>query len=195
MDKLWNNLFSLQGENVNLIPISMDHLEGLWEAAKPNEIWTYMATKVRSKNEMEQMIKAALKARENGSEYTFTVVNNENQVIGSTRFLDISPRHKSAEIGSTWYHPDVWRTKVNTECKFLLLTHAFENWNLTRVQLKTDSRNERSQQAIARIGAVKEGILRKDRIISDGYTRDTVFFSILCHEWDNVRTELKLKLQ
>jgi len=173
----------------------MDHLDGLWEAAQPDEIWTYMATKVRSKDEMEQMINAAINGRENGTEYAFTVVNNENQIIGSTRFLDILPSHNSAEIGSTWYHPDVWRTKVNTECKFLLLRHAFDVWNLTRVQLKTDSRNIRSQQAIARIGAVKEGVLRKDRIISDGYVRDTVFFSILKDEWQDVCTQLKMKLQ
>ncbi|MFP5115101.1 GNAT family N-acetyltransferase [Bacillaceae bacterium C204] len=195
MVKLWNDLFSLHGETVKLIPISMDHLDGLWEAAQPDEIWTYMATKVRSKDEMEQMINAAINGRENGTEYAFTVVNNENQIIGSTRFLDILPRHNSAEIGSTWYHPDVWRTKVNTECKFLLLRHAFDIWNLTRVQLKTDSRNIRSQQAIARIGAVKEGVLRKDRIISDGYVRDTVFFSILKDEWQDVFIQLKLKLQ
>ncbi|NHC38794.1 GNAT family N-acetyltransferase [Bacillus sp. MM2020_1] len=195
MTKLWDELFSLQGETVKLIPISMDHLEDLWEAAKPDEIWTYMATKVRSKKEMEDMIIAALKARENGTEYTFTVVNNENRVIGSTRFLDILPRHSSAEIGSTWYHPDVWRTKVNTECKFLLLMYAFDVWKLTRIQLKTDSRNIRSQHAIARIGAIKEGVLRKDRIISDGYVRDTVFFSILCDEWKEVSTQLNIKLQ
>jgi N-acetyltransferase len=195
MDKLWSELFSLEGETVKLIPVSMDHLEDLWEAAKPDEIWTYMATKVRTKDEMKQMINSALKDRENGTGYTFTVVNNEYRVIGSTRFLDILTQHKSAEIGSTWYHPDVWRTKVNTECKFLLLKLAFERWNLTRVQLKTDSRNVRSQLAIARLGAVKEGILRKDRIISDGYVRDTIFFSILCDEWKQVSTQLKLKLQ
>jgi N-acetyltransferase len=195
MDKLWSELFSLEGETIKLIPVSMDHLEDLWEAAKPDEIWTYMATKVRTKDEMKQMIDSALKDRENGTGYTFTVVNNEDRVIGSTRFLDILTQHKSAEIGSTWYHPDVWRTKVNTECKYLLLKLAFETWDLTRVQLKTDSRNLRSQQAIARLGAVKEGILRKDRIISDGYVRDTVFFSILCDEWKQVCTQLKLKLQ
>lgn len=195
MDKLWSGLFSLEGETVKLIPVSIDHLEDLWEAAKPDEIWTYMATKVRTKDEMKQMINSAIKDRENGTGYTFTVVNNEDRVIGSTRFLDILPQHKSAEIGSTWYHPDVWRTKVNTECKYLLLKLAFETWNLTRVQLKTDSRNIRSQKAIARLGAVKEGILRKDRIISDGYVRDTVFFSILCDEWQEVSTQLKLKLE
>ncbi|MEH7075359.1 GNAT family N-acetyltransferase [Neobacillus drentensis] len=195
MTKLWNDLFTLQGETVKLIPISMDHLNGLWEAARPDEIWTYMATKVRSKDEMEQMIKAARIAREKGTEYTFTVIDNENRIIGSTRFLDILPRHKSAEIGSTWYHPDVWRTRVNTECKFLLLRHAFDVWNLTRVQLKTDSRNIKSQKAIARIGGVKEGVLRKDRVISDGYVRDTVFFSILSNEWINVNAHLKMMLQ
>lgn len=195
MDKLWSELFSLEGETVKLIPVSMDHLEDLWEAAKPEEIWTYMATKVRTKDEMKHMINSSIKGRENGTEYTFTVVNNEDRVVGSTRFLDILPQHKSAEIGSTWYHPEVWRTKVNTECKLLLLKLAFETWNLTRVQLKTDSRNIRSQLAIARLGAVKEGILRKDRVISDGYVRDTVFFSILCDEWKEVSTQLKLKLQ
>ena len=195
MTKLWNDLFSLQGESIKLIPISMDHLDGLWEAAQPEEIWTFMATKVRSKDDMEQMIKAAINARETGTEYTFTVIDTENQIIGSTRFLDILPRHKSAEIGSTWYHPDVWRTRVNTECKYLLLNHAFEVWKLTRVQLKTDSRNIRSQQAIARIGGVKEGVLRKDRVISDGYVRNTVFFSILSDEWEQVSDQLKNKLQ
>ncbi|WP_035445037.1 GNAT family N-acetyltransferase [Bacillus sp. UNC41MFS5] len=195
MTKLWNDLFSLQGETVKLIPVNMNHLDGLWEAAKPDEIWTYMATKIRSREEMEQMINAAIKARENGTDYTFTVVDNKNHIIGSTRFLDILPNHNSAEIGSTWYHPNVWRTKVNTECKFLLLSHAFDVWNLTRVQLKTDSRNIRSQKAIARIGAMKEGVLRKDRIISDGYVRDTVFFSILRDEWEDISTHLKDTLQ
>jgi RimJ/RimL family protein N-acetyltransferase len=192
---LWDELFSLQGETVKLIPISMEHVDGLWEAAKPAEIWTFMASKVRNKEEMEQMIKSALKERDNRTQYTFTVLDNENRVIGSTRYLDVLPAHKSAEIGSTWYHPEVWRTKVNTECKLLLFKHAFETWNLTRVQLKTDSRNLRSQEAIGRLGAVKEGTLRKDRVISGGYTRDTVFFSILHDEWEVVKSGLIDKLQ
>ena len=192
--KLWNELFSLQGGSVRLIPINMDHQDGLWEAAKPDDIWTYMATKVRSHAEMGQMIKAAIRDRDKGTQYTFTVLDNQNRIVGSTRFLDISAFHKSVEIGSTWYHPDVWRTKVNTECKLLLLEHAFEKWNLTRVQLKTDSRNIRSQTAIARLGAVKEGTLRKDRVISDGYVRDTVYFSILYTEWKDVKEGLLKKL-
>jgi RimJ/RimL family protein N-acetyltransferase len=193
--KLWNEIFSLQGKTVKLVPIHIDHLDDLWEAAKPDEIWTFMATKIRTKDEMKQMIKSALIDSENGAQYTFTVLDNENRVIGSTRFLDILPIHKSAEIGWTWYHPDVWRTQVNTECKLLLLKHAFETWDFTRVQLKTDLRNLRSQQAIVRLGAVKEGVLRKDRITSDGYARDTVYFSILHDEWEEVKSGLIMKLQ
>lgn len=191
---MWNELFELEGESVSLVPITLDHLGGLWEAAKPDEIWTYMASTIRSREEMEQMIAAAIQKREKGTDYTFVVINQENRIIGSTRYLDISQEHKSLEIGSTWYHPDVWRTRVNTECKYLLLRHAFESWNLRRIQLKTDSRNFRSQQAIERIGAVKEGTLRKDRKISGGYVRDTVFFSILMEEWGTVKKELARKL-
>ena len=192
--KMWNELFELRGEMVRLVPISFDHLEGLWEAAKPDDIWTYMATTVRSKEEMEQMIASSIQKREMGTDYTFTVVNQEDQIIGSTRYLDILSEHRSLEIGSTWYHPDYWRTRVNTECKYLLLRHAFESWQLRRVQLKTDSRNFRSQRAIERVGAVKEGTLRKDRKISGGYVRDTVFFSILRDEWGTVKKELARKL-
>jgi N-acetyltransferase len=141
------------------------------------------------------MIISSIERRKKGSEYTFTVLNQEGQIIGSTRYLDILPEHKSLEIGSTWYHPDSWRTRVNTECKYLLLQHVFENWMFRRVQLKTDSRNLRSQKAIQRIGAVKEGTLRKDRKISGGYVRDTVFFSILNNEWETVKAELEAKLR
>ncbi|MDQ1001978.1 RimJ/RimL family protein N-acetyltransferase [Neobacillus niacini] len=192
--KMWNELFELNGECVRLVPISLDHLDGLWEAAKPDEIWTYMAAAVRSKEEMEQMIASAIQKREKGSDYTFVVINQENRIIGSTRYLDILPEHKSLEIGSTWYHPDDWRTRVNTECKYLLLRHAFETWEIGRVQLKTDSRNLRSQKAIERIGAVKEGTLRKDRKIAGGYVRDTVFYSILQEEWDTLKKKLEGKL-
>lgn len=192
--KLWSELFELKGESVRLVPISLDHLDGLWEAAQPDEIWTYMATTVRSKKEMEQMIVSAIQKRQKGSDYTFVVINQENRIIGSTRFLDILPEHSSLEIGSTWYHPDTWRTRVNTECKYLLLRHAFEIWKIGRVQLKTDSRNLRSQRAIERIGAVKEGTLRKDRKISGGYVRDTVFYSVLQEEWHTVKKKLEGKL-
>jgi N-acetyltransferase len=193
---LWNQLFSLTGETVKLLPMEECHIPSLWEAAKPKEIWEFTAGKVYSLESAQKMVEDALRDREKGVSYPFVVVELvTNKIVGSTRFLDISYAHKSAEIGWTWYNPNVWRTKVNTECKYLMLQHAFENWNLNRVQLKTDARNIRSQNAIQRIGAVKEGVLRKDRIIEDGYIRDTVYYSILRDEWPLVCKLLLEKLK
>ncbi len=114
-----------------------------------------------------------------------------DKIVGSTRFLDISISHRHAEIGWTWLAPHVWRTRINTECKYLLLRHGFETLDLIRVQLKTDRRNLTSQQAIERIGGQKEGILRKHRIMPNGYIRDSVYYSILDEEWPLVKTRLQ----
>jgi N-acetyltransferase len=194
--KIWNELFVLIGNTIKLSPMELIQVPELWEAAKPEEIWEFTAGKVRSLEASLKMVESGIADRERGISYPFVVKElGTNRIVGSTRFLDISSTHKSVEIGWTWYHPNVWKTRVNTECKFLLLQHAFEVWNLNRVQLKTDSRNIRSQRAIERIGGVKEGILRKDRIIEDGYIRDTVFYSILKEEWPEVRKQLISKLQ
>lgn len=188
--------FTLSGDAVELLPLEEIHEDSLWNASDNKEIWTYMATKINTKEELRAEITKALKAKEQGTQHPFVVLHKErNEIVGSTRFLDISSENKSAEIGFTWYHPSVWRTKVNTECKYLLLSHAFENWQLNRVFFKTDSRNIRSQQAISRLGAIKEGVLRKERIISDGYVRDTVYFSILKEEWPHVKKVLLEKLK
>jgi N-acetyltransferase len=194
--KLWNQLFELTGKSVKLIPMEEYHIDDLWKAAKAEEIWDFTYSKVKSLEAMQKVVLSALDDREKGISYPFVVVElQSNRIVGSTRFLDVLPLHKTAEIGWTWYNPSVWRTVVNTECKYLLLQHAFETWNLNRVQLKTDSRNLRSQKAIERIGAIKEGVLRKERIIEDGYIRDTVYYSILNEEWPTVKKELLSKLQ
>jgi N-acetyltransferase len=194
MMKLWDSLFHLTGKTVDLIAMENEHLEGLWKAAEPDEIWTYMASKIRTKGEMRTSIHSAIIDRDKGVQYPFVIFDKVNgRILGSTRYLDISVLNKSAEIGSTWYHPEAWRTRVNTECKLLLLEHAFEKWELTRVQLKTDSRNLRSQAAIARLGAVREGVLRQDRVLSDGFVRDTVYYSILREEWAGVKSQLMEK--
>jgi N-acetyltransferase len=194
--KLWDQLFELKGNSVKLIPMEEHHIDELWEAAKPEKIWDFTYSKVKSLEAMQKMVSIALDEREKGISYPFVVVElQSNRIVGSTRFLDVLPLHKTAEIGWTWYNPSVWRTVVNTECKYLMLQHAFENWNLNRVQLKTDSRNLRSQKAIERIGAMKEGVLRKERIIEDGYIRDTVYYSIVKEEWPGVKKELLSKLQ
>lgn len=194
--KLWNQLFELEGNAVKLIPMEVTHIDDLWEAAKSEKIWDFTYSKIKSLEAMQKMVLTALDDREKGISYPFVVVElQSNRIVGSTRFLDVLPLHKTAEIGWTWYNPSVWRTIINTECKYLLLQHAFENWNLNRIQLKTDSRNLRSQKAIERIGAKKEGVLRKERIIEDGYIRDTVYYSILNEEWPEVKKGLLSKLQ
>ncbi|MDP4170075.1 MAG: GNAT family protein [Bacillota bacterium] len=186
--KMWESLFNLEGKGVQLLPMEMEHVDGLWEFASKNEIWTYMPSKVRTKNDLEMIMKLALEEREKGLQYPFVVLDKtNNKLVGSTRYLDISSNNKSLEIGWTWYDPAVWRSHVNTECKFMLLEHAFQTWNSNRVQFKTDLRNIRSQTAIGRLGAQKEGILRKDRVLSDGFVRDTVVFSILKEEWPKRR--------
>lgn len=193
--RLWNELSSLHGETVELLPLRENHLDTLWKAGENLDIWTYMASKINSKDQLKEEIIKAINEREKGLQYPFVVLHKErNEIVGSTRYLDISIANKSTEIGFTWYNPSIWRTKVNTECKLLLLTHAFETWDMNRVFFKTDARNIRSQEAIARLGAIKEGVLRKDRITSDGYIRDTVFYSILKEEWPEVKVNLVEKL-
>lgn len=194
--KLWDKFFELTGETVMLLPMEEKHISDLWEAAKPEEIWEFTSGKVGSLEESYKMVESALVDREKGISYPFVIKElKTGKIVGSTRFLDVSPFHKSVEIGWTWYNPSVWRTRINTECKFLLLEHAFEKWNLNRVQFKTDARNVRSQKAIERIGGVKEGILRQDRVIHNGYIRDTVFYSILKEEWPQIRKQLVSKLE
>jgi len=125
----------------------------------------------------------------------FAVVDTlRNRIVGSTRLADISFPNRGVEIGWTWLDPSVWRTPINTECKYLLLKHCFETLDMIRVCLKTDSRNVRSQRAIERLGARREGILRSHRILPDGYARDSVYYSILASEWPDVRQTLEHSL-
>lgn len=186
----------IEGRSVTLIPMEIGQLDDLWKAADAQEIWEYTASKIMSREDMKQTIEAAAAERERGTQIPFVVVYKTNsRIIGSSRYLDLSETHKTLEIGWTWYHPDYWRTSVNTETKFLMLQYAFEELGMNRVQFNTDARNIRSQTAIARLGAKKEGVLRKHRIIADGYVRDTVVFSILKEEWPEVKSALQEKMK
>jgi N-acetyltransferase len=185
----------IEGSSVILLPMEPDQVEELWNAAEPQEIWEFTSSKIRSKGEMKLTVEAAIKERELGNQIPFVIIEKSTgKIIGSSRFLDVSEKNKSLEIGWTWYHPDFWRSAVNTETKFLLLQYAFEEMKMNRVQFCTDSRNVRSQNAIQRIGAQKEGILRKHRIIADGYVRDTVVYSIIQEEWPVVKSILLGKM-
>ncbi|WP_079509363.1 GNAT family N-acetyltransferase [Mesobacillus jeotgali] len=186
----------LQGETVRLIPMELDQLDNLWEAGKNQSIWEFTSSKIRSKEDMKKVIEAAKMERDKGTQIPFAVVDMQtDKIIGSSRYMDISKAHKSLEIGWTWYNPEYWRTGVNTETKFLMLQHAFEKLDMNRVQFCTDSRNVRSQTAIVRLGASREGVLRKHRIIADGYVRDTVVFSIIKEEWLEVKSLLQNKMK
>ena len=185
----------LTGERAQLIPMQLTHIRDLFEAAAYPQIWTYMPTRIDSPGDMTELVTEALAARDNSSQLPFTIVDRQsNQIVGCTRLLDISLSNRQVEIGWTWLTPSVWRTRINTECKYLLLEYCFEEIDLIRVQLKTDRRNLRSQQAIERIGGVKEGILRRHRILSDGYVRDSVYYSIVDLEWPAVKTRLQQML-
>jgi RimJ/RimL family protein N-acetyltransferase len=185
----------LAGKRAKLLPMEREHAQALYEAGQHPEIWAYMPIRITTPEEMERFVEQALKAKAEGTEFPFVIVDQETgRIVGSTRFLDISLPNRHLEIGWTWHSPDVWRTRINTECKYLLLRHCFETLDLLRVQLKTDGRNLRSQRAIERIGGIKEGVLRRQRILHDGYVRDTVYYSILAEEWPDVKTRLEVFL-
>lgn len=184
---------TLTGLRAQLIPQALDHLDSLLEAGQHPEIWNHMPLQViPSRERLAQYIETALAEQTAGSCLPFTIVDRESGVfVGSTRLFDIALAHRRGEIGHTWLTPSVWRTRINTECKYLLLGHAFDTLGMIRVQLKTDSRNTRSQTAIERLGAVKEGILRNHVILPDGYVRHSVLYSITDAEWPAIKNRLE----
>ena len=187
---------TLTGNVVRLEQLQTTHLEGLFEAAQDSAIWSFMPYNPSlSVEAMQGWMADALEAQERGKELPFAIVQREtNKIVGSTRYLTIVPRDYGLEIGGTWLAREMRRTAVNTECKYLLLRHAFETLGAIRVQFKTDSRNSTSQRAIERLGAVKEGVLRNHMILPDGYRRHSVYYSILDSEWATVKASLEAKL-
>jgi RimJ/RimL family protein N-acetyltransferase len=188
---------TLEGHLVRLEPLSMDYVEDLYEAAQDQAIWRYMPINPgSSRADMVAWLRAALRGQEEGTDLPFVIIERAtNRVVGSTRYMNISSKDRGLEIGWTWLAKEARRTGINTECKYLLLRHAFETLRAVRVQIKTDSRNEISQRAIERLGAVKEGILRNHMVLPDGYCRDSVYYSILDSEWPSVKERLEGKME
>jgi RimJ/RimL family protein N-acetyltransferase len=179
----------LTGKKVKLLPLESTHIESLYEAGRYPDIWTFTQGRIHSFDDAREYV---CKALEQKNAIPFVIINQDSQkIVGSTRFYDISVPNRGLEIGSTWITPAMWRTSVNTECKYLLLKHCFETIGTIRVQFKTDSRNIRSQRAIERLGAVKEGVLRNHMILPDGYVRDSVYYSIIDREWSEVKLRLE----
>ncbi len=183
---------TLTGQFVRLEPLSMDHLQDLCLVGLDDEIWRYMVYGwVRSEQDMRNWIAEILKRQEKGTDLPFAVIDlKSGKAIGATRYMEIRPKDRGLEIGGTWYGRAYQRSVVNTECKFLLLQHAFEGLGCIRVQFKTDLRNIRSQKAIERIGATKEGIFRNHMILPDGTIRHSVYYSIIVEEWQSVKAHL-----
>lgn len=186
---------TLRGEYVRLEPLTVDdHLEELQEAGAHPELFRWFTRDWSSPGGIREFVEAALDAREGGTALPFaTVLQDSGEAIGSTRFGNVAEQHRRVEIGWTWLTPDQQRTPANTEAKYLMLSHAFEEWDCVRVELKTDSRNRKSREAIERIGATEEGTLRRHMQTHQG-TRDTVYFSVLDDEWPSVKRDLEEKL-
>jgi N-acetyltransferase len=184
-----------EGRWVRLEPLAYHHAAGLAEAARDEEIWRYMPAKLTTIEQIKHWITETLALQANGAVLPFAIVEwAEGRAIGSTRYLNIMPRDRGLEIGWTWLGRAAWRTAVNTECKYLLLRHAFEALGCIRVQFKTDRRNERSRRAIERIGGQFEGILRQHMVLPDGSYRDSAFYSIIDGEWPAVKAKLTNRL-
>lgn len=176
-----------------LEPLGLEHAPALFREIGDAETWRYMVSKVpRDEAGMRGWIGGALEALSRGVDLPFVVIDRrDGRVAGTTRFMDVNVAHLGLEIGCTAYGRDWRRTRMNTECKLLLLRHAFEGLGAQRVQLKCDARNAASRAAIERIGATFEGILRRHRVLEDGFVRDTAMYSIIAPEWERVRERLR----
>lgn len=187
---------TLKGTYVTLEPLQSSHHAAMCAVGSDPALFRWFPANCAGEGPMRRFIDEGLNDQKAGKALPFVVrTNHDGRIVGSTRFGNITGAHRGAEIGWTWYSADVQRTPVNTECKYLLLKHAFELLKLNRVELKTDSLNEKSRAAIARIGATQEGIFRNHMVVQGGRIRHTVYFSITCEEWPQVRGDLERKLE
>ena len=193
----WIQRVTLHGRHVRLEPLSEQHVSGLAEIGMGQDFWKYMLYgDMKTEADFRHFVTDLLAREQKGTDLPFVAVQlASGRIAGSTRYLNIAPNDRGLEVGGTWYGLDFQRTAVNTECKYLLLTHAFEVLKCIRVQIKTDTLNVRSQAAIERIGAKKEGVLRNHMILPDGRIRHSVFYSILDTEWGSVKKNLETMLQ
>jgi RimJ/RimL family protein N-acetyltransferase len=188
----------LEGRVVRLEPIRREHVPLLWNAAKEalEETFRWWPYRMGTPDDFQAFMNQVLVEQERGLAIAFATVERKSGcVVGSTRFLNADMPNRRVEIGTTWIAPPWQRTAVNTDAKYLMLRYAFEHWHCLRVELKTDALNQRSRDAILRLGAKEEGTLRKHRITWNGRVRDSVYFSILDTEWPDIRLRLEQRLQ
>ena len=194
--KHWLEPTDLDGNIVKLIPLNKLHRKGLLNAASDGNLWELWYTSVPSEKTIFEYIEFALNEQSLKRSLPFVVIEKStNKIIGSTRYCNAEPKHKRLEIGYTWYAKSAQKTGVNTECKFLLLRHAFENLRAIAVEFRTHWHNFSSRNAILRLGAKQDGVLRNHQIEHDGIIRDTVVFSIIDNEWKAVKKSLEFKMR
>jgi RimJ/RimL family protein N-acetyltransferase len=191
----WTEPVTLTGRHARLEPMTEAHIPALARIGAGQDFWHFMLYgDMRTEADMRAWVVDILARAQKGGDLPFVAVDlASRRVAGATRYLNIMPRDRGLEIGGTWYGAEFQRTAINTECKYLLLRHAFETLGAIRVQLKTDARNVRSQRAIERLGAKRDGLIRNHQIL-DGRVRDTVLYSIIANEWEGVKRNLQMKL-
>lgn len=187
---------TLEGRTVRLEPLALRHADGLAAAINDGELWKLPVTVVPHPRDLDAFFNQADAAFRDQRELAFAIIDKaSNTIVGSTRFRCIEAAHKRVEIGFTFIGESWQRTHVNTETKYLMLQHAFESWRFNRVELLTDVLNTASRNAIARLGAKEEGIVRSHMVMRDGRVRDSVLFSIISSEWPAVKKSLEQKMQ
>jgi len=192
----WPVPVTLEGRIVTIEPLRIDHHDGLVEAVKDGELWKLWYTKVPAPDAMRADIERRLGLQEKGSMLPFAVIDNSTRrAVGATTYMNIDADNRRVEIGSTWYAQSVQRTGLNTECKSLLLTHAFETLDCIAVEFRTSHFNRASRRAIERLGAKLDGVLRSHQLAPHGSLRDTCVYSIIAAEWPGVRANLDWMLR
>jgi len=191
----WPAAVTLEGVHATLVPLATEHEAGLIAAARDGELWNLWYTSVPAPEKMGADIQRRLGLQASGSMLPFTVLDADGAVAGETTYMNIDATHRRVEIGSTWYASRVQRTPLNTECKLMLLTHAFEALGCIAVEFRTHRLNTQSRRAIERLGAQLDGILRAHQRSPDGSLRDTAVYSITAAEWPAVRQHLRWQLQ
>ena len=192
----WPALFEVDGDFVSIVPLSMKHKDDLTAAVCDGELYRLWYTKVPRPEDMSAEIERRLSLQAVGSMLPFTIISKTtNKAVGMTSYMNIDALNKRVEIGSTWYRRSVQRSPLNTECKLLLLQHAFENLGCICVELRTHFMNTQSRRAIERLGAKLDGILRSNALMENGAIRDTAVYSIILSEWPAVKENLRWQLE
>jgi len=190
----WLEPVTLRGAHARLEPLSADHYDGLLEAVKDGELWKLWYTFIPKAEDMRKEIDRRLGLQSAGSMLPFTVFDAEGKIAGMSTYMNVDTPNRRVEIGSTWYAKRVQRTALNTQCKLLLLQHAFEKLDCIAVEFRTHFFNHQSRRGIERLGAKQDGILRNHQIAPNGTLRDTVVYSIIASEWPTVQAHLSYQL-